>query len=272
MQIKLTWKKTNDILIFDVINQDLAEWFVQTSCRYGNQYSVGDQTIDVIKRPLESADLIQQEINYINTVNHHLRLLKMPEFELPNNWYDQQQLNKLHKDWAETRIKWPKLTELFYKINPELYVAYQEMNCHIHLIEESFCYGFRDPSNWRVSNPFKNNNYDWEICHLYLHYPGHGREAFEKFKSMDIYDDIDRDSVNWDNVDAFIGLNLVRPYKLVPPAEFLEWCNEKELTPHTNTIPLANISNWKENLTIARQLTAKNVKLQDNYFSLEITN
>jgi hypothetical protein len=271
MKILLTWKSTNDTLLFDVINPDLASWFVQTSQQLGNQYSLGDQVIDTIHEKSATNKLIQEEIAYIKTVNKQLALLKMPIFDLPSNWCDQRQLNKLHKDWGETRLKWPKLTELFYKIDKKIFEAYQEMNCHIHLIENSFLYRFRDPTHWRVDNPLKDKSYDWEVCHLYINYPGHGREAFEKFQNLDTYDDIYRDNVNWDNIDGYVGINLVRPYKETLPQEFLDWCKEKKLTPHTRTLPLANLVNWEENLTAARQIITENVIIQDNYFSLEIT-
>jgi hypothetical protein len=270
MKIKLTWESTEDVLLFDVINSNLAAWFVQNSQKLGNRYSLGDQVIDTIRQSSDTNRLIQEEITYIETVNKQLARLKMPVFELPSNWYDQRQLNKLHKDWGETRLKWPKLTELFYKIDKKIFEAYQEMNCHIHLIEDSFLYRFRDPTHWRISNPFKDDTYDWEVCHLYISYPGHGRFAFEKFQNMDVYDDIYRDNVNWDNIDASIGMNLVRPYKESPPQEFLDWCKEKDLIPHCGTLPLANLVDWKENLTVARQIVAKNVTIQNNYFSLEI--
>lgn len=271
MKIKLTWNLTADTLLFDVINQDLANWFVQSSQQLGNRYSAGDQVIDTIRKNLDTNKLIQEEIAYIETVNKQLTLLKMPIFDLPSNWHDQRQLNKLHKDWGETRLKWPKLSELFYKIDKKIFEAYQEMNCHIHLIEKSFSYQFRDPTHWRIDNPFKDDSYDWEVCHLYITYPGHGRLAFEKFVNMDIYDDIYRDNVNWDNIDAALGINLVRPYKETPPQEFLNWCTETKLIPHTYTLPLANLVNWEENLTIARQNITKNIAIQDNHFSLEIT-
>ena len=272
MKIKLIWKSTGDILLFNAINRDLACWFVQTSQQLGNRYNTGDQIIDTVLKRINTNTLIQEEISYIETVNKQLTLLKMPVIEMPTDWYDQKQLNKLHKDWGETRLKWPKLTELFYKIDKKIFEAYQEMNCHIHLIEDSFLYRFRDPSHWRVNNPFKDNSYDWETCHLYINYPGHGREAFEKFQNMDTYDDIYRDNVNWDNVDSFIGIRLVRPYKETPPGEFLDWCKEKKLTPHTKTLPLANLVNWEHNLTRARQVMTENVIIKDNHFSLEIIN
>jgi hypothetical protein len=270
MKIQLTWKLTNDTLLFDVINQELANWFVQTSQQLGNRYSIGDQIIDTLIAKPSTSKLIEEEITYIETVNKQLTLLKMPVFDLPSNWYDQRQLNKLHKDWGESRQKWPKLTELFYKIDKKIFEAYQEMNCHIHLIEQSFSYKFRDPVHWRVNNPLKDTGYNWETCHLYINYPGHGRQAFEKFENLDIYDDIYRDNVNWDNIDGFIGMNLVRPYKKTPPQEFLDWCKEKKLTPHTVTLPLANLVNWEYDLTMARQMITENVIIQDNYFSLEL--
>jgi hypothetical protein len=270
MEIKLTWKSTGDILLFNAINCDLAYWFVQTSHQLGNCFKTGDQVIDTIRKSLDTNNLIQEEIAYIETVNKQLSQLKMPIFNLPSNWYDQRQLNKLHKDWGETRLKWPKLTELFYKIDKKIFEAYQEMNCHIHLIEDSFLYRFRDPSHWRVDNPFKDNSYNWETCHLYINYPGHGRQAFEKFQNMDTYEDIYRDNVNWDNVDSYVGIKLVRPYKETPPKEFLDWCKEKKLIPHNGKLPLGNLVDWEHNLTRAKQIMAENVIIKDNYFSLEI--
>jgi hypothetical protein len=157
-------------------------------------------------------------------------------------------------------------------MDKELFEAYQEMNCHIHFIEQSFKYKFRDPVNWRVQNPFKSNSYDWELSHLYIEYPGHGRCAIEKFQYMDIGEDMERDNTNWDNIDAFVGIQLNRPYKMNPPSEFLAWCQEKNLVPSNYNIPLANLTNWKENLTKARQIVTKNVIIQDNYFSLHLIN
>ena len=186
MQLKLSWNETQDALIFDVINEDVAEWFVKQSNTVGiNRYNLGDQVIDVLSRPSDTTRLINEEIEYVNCVNSILDKFKIPKFQLPDDWYDQKQLNKLHKDWAENRQNIPKLTELLYKIDKKYFEAYQEMNCHIHLIERSFRYRFRDTTHWRIDNPFKHTHYEWQVCHLYLEYPGHGRNAFEKFQWMD---------------------------------------------------------------------------------------
>lgn len=270
MRLNLTWNQTGDTLLFDVINQDLAVWFVNTSQQLGNRYSLGDQVIDVLTRPSNTKRLIKEEIAYIETVNAKLRQLKMPTFVIPDDWYDQKQLNRLHKDWGESREKWPRLTEIFYKMDRGLFEAYQEMNCHIHLIEDSFEYQCRDANNWRVSNPFKNIFYEWQVSNLCIQYPGHGRYAFEKFRHMDIYEDMGRDNVNWDNIDASLCVNLVRPYKTNPPQQFIEWCDETGLTPHCDNLPLANLSDWGKNLTYARRLITENVTIKENYFSIKL--
>jgi hypothetical protein len=271
MQLKLTWNTTKDFLLFDIINKDLAVWFVEQSQQFGNNYTLGDQIIDSLVQPTSTERLINEEIVYIDTVNDILTRLKLPIFNKPNDWYDQKNLNTLHKDWADTRYKIPKLTELLYKIDKKFFDAYQEMNCHIHLIERSFQFGFRDSHHWRIDNPFKNNKHDWEVSHLHIKYPGHGRCAFEKFQWLDI-DDVDmwKDNNNWDNIDSFLGMNLVRPYKLRAPEEFLVWCKEKNLVPHGYDIPLANLTDWKNKLTDAKKIVTKNIKLTENYFSLEL--
>jgi hypothetical protein len=271
MQLKLTWARTQDFLLFDIINKDLAVWFVDQSQRLGNNYSSGNQVIDIIQQSADTERLIQEEIAYIDTVNEILTRLKLPVFNKPTNWYDQTELNTLHKDWANTRYTNPKLTELLYKIDKKFFEAYQEMNCHIHVIERSFKYRFRDPHHWSMDNPFKSNSYDWEVAHLYIEYPGHGRCAFEKFEWLDINDaTMWNDNNNWTNIDSFLGMNLVRPHKLTPPEEFLAWCKEKNLVPLGYSIPLANLADWKDNLTTAKQLVTKNIKIKENSFSLEL--
>lgn len=271
MQLKLVWNDTEDSLIFDVVNEQLTQWFVQTSNTLGsNEYTVGTQIVDELSKPLDTEKLIQEEIDYITKVNVYLRRLKMPEFIFPTSWYSQSELNRLHKDWAEHRLKWPKMSEVFYKIDPELFGAYQEMNCHIHFIEKSFRYKFRDEKYWRTDNPFKKQSYQWAVSNLYLTYPGHGRFAFEKFENLDTDNDMWRDDCNWDNIDPFLEMNLVRPYNTNPPTEFLEWCKANNLVPHGSSIPLANLHDWKNTLTQARQVATKNVKIPNNSFSLHL--
>ncbi len=273
MQIRLVWKATNDEVLFDVLDADVATWFVAHGQKLGkNQYRPGDQVIDQLSAKPSTLKLIQEERAYIKQVNEALASLRMPLFQEPENYLDQKQLNTLHKDWAETRQKWPKLSELFYQLNHQWYEAYQEMNCHIHLIEQSFEYRFRDVAHWRTHNPFKERFFEWQICHLYIEYPGHGRSAYEKFQCMDIYDDIGRDNCNWDNLDSFIGVKLSRPYRMDPPREFLDWCEQENLVPWGHTLPLANVADWQNNLTRARQVFTENVKIKDNYFSLETIN
>jgi hypothetical protein len=271
MKLKIVWSATQDEILFDVINEDLAGWFVEKSSTQGkNRYQVGDQIIDGLLFPSTTETFIEQEVEYVRTINEILTKLKLPTFESPTDWFDQAQLNKLHKDWAETRYQIPKLSELLYKIDKKYYDAYQEMNCHIHLIEQSFFYRFRDTTHWRIPNPFQNKFYEWEACHLYIEYPGHGRNAYEKFEWIDDGDDFDRDINNWDNIDSVLGMKLARPHKITPPQEFLDWCKQKQLVPHSYKLPLANVSDWRNQLARARNIVTKNVKIPDNYFSLEI--
>ena len=271
VKLKLSWDQTKDSVLFDIINHDVACWFVEQSLMHGNnRYELGDQIVDQLRRSHNSLSLIDEEIEYINTVNTVLKKLKIPQFTMPTDWFDQQQLNKLHKEWALTRYSIPNLSQLLYKLDRKYFEAYQEMNCHIHFIENSFRYSFRDLTHWRVNNPFQNTYYPWQVCHLYIEYPGHGRNAFEQFENYDDGEDWDQDSINWDNIDALLGMNLVRPYSIEPPKQFVEWCQQKKLVPHRSTIPLGNVTNWQNQLASARKIFTENVIIQNNYFSLEI--
>jgi hypothetical protein len=271
MQIELIWKKTQDRLLFEAINSDVAEWFVDTSQRLGNNYAIADQKTDGPRRSHDTEKLISEITHDINQVNKFFISMRQPVISIPDDWCNQIQLNKLHKDWAHTRKAWPRLPNMLHKLDRLLFDNYQEMNCHIHLIEHSFRYEFRDSSNWRVDNIFKDNMYEWEVCNLSISYPGHGRNAFEKFENLDDdLADIEIDNCNWDNIDAFLSVNLGRPYKLTPPTEFLDWCQEKKLVPHTHTLPMANLADWRNTITQARKIFMSNVKIPDNHFSLSI--
>ena len=271
MQIKLTWDQTQDHLYFDVINFDITQWFVETGQRLGNQYSNANMATDMPRVSRDTGKLIAELSAAVDQVNKFFAARRMPIVDKPTNWLDQNQLNLLHKAWAKTRLTWPKLDTLLYKIDTELFDRYHEMNCHIHLIENSFSYEFRDPSNWRLANPYKDQFYDWETCHLALAYPGHGRVAFEKFEVLDQDpENFEQDNCNWDNIDAYVKVQLVRPFEESPPPEFLTWCQDKNVVPHRRTIPLANLTDWSSTLTQAREIFFKNTKIKDNYFSLEI--
>lgn len=270
MQLQIIWKKTRDYLLFDVINKDLVLWFVENNKRLDSEYSIADQVIDILMKSSSTEKVINEEIAYIDKVNSALQKLKIPLIEKPRDWFDQKQLNKLHKDWTETRFRWPKLSEIFYKIDLELYRAYQEMNCHIHLIERSFDYSFRAIEYWSLDNPFNEKWFEWQESHLYMTYPGHGRHAFEQFEWLDDDEDMFRGMNNWNNIDSFLNIRLRRPYKIQPPAEFLSWCEEKNIVPNQYHIPLANLTDWRNTLTSARHTVTKNIGIQDNHFFLDI--
>ena len=271
MKIKLCWSNTNDCLLFDAFNEQLALWFIETSQQLGNNYSTADMVTDIPKRSQDTSKLINEISNDIDRVNKFLVSMKQQPVPKPTNWCDQAQLNALHKNWARTRYEWPKLSAMLYKIDPTLFDSYHRMNCHIHLIEDSFNYHFRDPTHWRVDNPFKDTAYSWEHCHLAIRYPGHGREAFEKFKNLDDnIEDMELDNCNWDNIDPALTVSLTRPYTITPPGEFLAWCQDKNLKPHTSTIPLGNLFNWQTELTDARSMFMKNLQVPGNYFSLTV--
>ena len=272
MKITATWSKTNDQLIFQSINDELSIWFVQQCQKLGNRFAIGTQVTDIPRRSQNTSTLISEIEHDVDRVNEFLPKIRQPRISKPTDWCDQDQLNNLHKAWARTREQVPHLPELLWKLDRSLYDCYQEMNCHIHLIETSFNYAFRDnETHWRVDNPFKDTFYDWQSCHLYISYPGHGRAAFEKFQSLDkdVYQD---DNCNWNMIDSYIGISLSRPYKTTPPSEFLSWCKIYDLVPHTYTLPLANLEDWQNNLSNSRNVVMNNVIIPDNHFSLEIFN
>lgn len=270
MKIKLTWQKTNDCLEFDAINENLVDWFVKICYNKNTKFQLADMITDVPLRAISSEGVIAELNDAIDIINPYMLKFKQAPFEKPTDWNNQFQLNKLHKDWANTRKVLPNLPKMLYKTNKLLFDKYNQCNCHIHLLENSFVYDFRDNENhWRIDNPFKDEFFDWHVCHLSLPYPGHGREAFEKFRNYD-EDVYGSDLDNWNNVDSYVNINLVRPYRLHPPQEFLNWCKKYNLVPHHHLIPLGNLSEWNNSLYKARGIIRNNLKIEKNYFVLTI--
>lgn len=270
MIIKIQWTETSDQLFFDVINEEITSWFIEKCKESNTKFNIGDMITDVPVRAGDTEKFISEISTAIDLVNNFLPKINQPILAKPDNWYDQQQLNQLHKDWSRSRKAVPNLPPMLYKLDKKLFDAYNISNCHIHLIEDSFKYRYRDNLNhWRRANPYKDVTFEWHSCHLFLPYPGHGRHAFEKFENLDNDVFVD-DLCNWDNVDSCLGMNLSRPYKITPPIEFLEWCDQYQLIPHNHIIPLGNLVNWKDNLTTARGLVIKNNTIPNNYFVIDI--
>jgi hypothetical protein len=186
MKIKITWDKTKDSLMFVCINEELAQWFVKTAQNLGNNFNTSDMATDLPRHTNKTDALISEISKDIDLINEFMLRIKHDKLDVPDNWHDQSQLNRLHKSCARSRVNIPNLPEFLYRSSKQLFDAYQRANCHIHLIEQSFHYTYRDNKNhWRVPNPFVNTMHDWQVCHLSIMYPGHGREAFEKFKNND---------------------------------------------------------------------------------------
>jgi hypothetical protein len=89
MKLKLSWPVTGDFLFFDIINKDVTCWFVEQSQTLGtNQFSKGDQVIDILSAKGNTQSLIEEEKNYIAKVNEILTRLKLPLFREPDNYYE----------------------------------------------------------------------------------------------------------------------------------------------------------------------------------------
>lgn len=102
MNIILTWHNSlswnsNERLVFDVINKDIATFFVETSEQLGNEWTIGDQVTDIPRRKHDVLRLID-EINLdVDRVNEFLTNTGHNIIKKPDNWFEQKQLNKLHR-------------------------------------------------------------------------------------------------------------------------------------------------------------------------------
>lgn len=263
---RFTWTKTGDHFDVEPIHQDLSAWFVEQCNIQSNKFCTGVYETDYNTPGIDT--IIQKARHALATTNSVLNKFKFEPLAEPN-WFDQQELNSLHKAWINILQTHAGFETVLFHMNKPAYDQFHELNRLIHVIENSFRYELRTPNTWRVSNPFPAEMFDTGVFNVSILYVDHGRNAMEKFKNFDTNPN-DHELSAWRYIGASLEINLVRPYRDLKPQEFVEYCWKHNIKAQPDRLPFGNLVNCSETLALARKIMTHNHQLADNFLTIEI--
>lgn len=266
MKYCLVWQATGDEFLVDSIDEELSQWYAEQAIRNNSKYAKS-----MFQTDFETNDILQliEDSNKdLDTINAILVKCKLPLLIKPN-WFNQWELNKLHKQWVGIQLSNLKFDSMLYKIDPELFNAYSRINRRLHQIENSFKFHLRDINLWRTKNPFEGKTYPTGVFNVSIAYTDHGRNSMEKFINFD-EDPNDEELGSWKTIGGSLVINLVKPYEKPYPQEFLNYCKQHSIPVQDMFVPFGNLVDCRNNLTTVREIMTRNYYIPDNYMSIEV--
>jgi len=261
MKLRLAWTKTGDY--FDIVSThpELAEWYATKCKHYNSNFKTNVFSQDPDPQNINAT--VEKIKNDLVQVNDILKKLRIETIDIPNNFFDQRDLNQLHRHWIHIDQNKPGLDNLLYRIDPKLFDAYNSLNMETHKLESSFNYVLRAVDHWKDPNPFTDHCFVPGIFNVSICYTDHGRNSWEKFINYESKPN-DHELSNWQNIGSAISINLIKPYVSEFPKEFLKYCVEHTIKPVYSCIALGNLPDV-ESLARAREIMNNNLTQQDNY-------
>jgi hypothetical protein len=259
--MKIYWSKSGDELTIDVVNQELVNhWY----------NSLPNDTLTLITKPLhKTIDPLAVDLYAkIQLVNQHLEQFKIEKFSETisfNELIKHTSLNRLHSHWTYLSEK-KKCTTLFSKLSLAALPAFLAINDLVHAIEKvnSVAYSVDNYSIWQTPNTFGNSILDFGLWNVCLGYSNLGKTYYDKWASYDT-NFVDHDTNNYTHLGGILHFQLVRPHKQVLPVDYINFCNENQIEPLGNVVP---IGNFKEELDNAKEIFYNNSKIENNYIQL----
>jgi hypothetical protein len=296
MNYKLVFDCSGDEILFDPLNQELLDFYVDQLNSQGlNSFHCKNPQLGS-----KILDRIQSLKGCVLEINQWLYNLAGLQLEVCDNeqYLDQQLLNKMHADWVSSqnliydiqrRRKETNFSDLSEKVHnmfpddiqtPPLGVVisklgfgelYDSLNDpHIHVLEVMFDnIKFSVRNSWTkiVDNPFDKKMLTNNHANLSLSFNHLGRTLYDKFVFFD--KDLEFDDENsFNELLGSITLSL-KPSQTIPlSAEYIAWCKKHNKQPSGNNLNIGNIPNLYDNITKYRIIVFKNL-LSNNKFSIQ---
>lgn len=260
---KLVWVKSGDEIKFSPTYPDLLLYYVEVL-----------NSANANKFKLDSTKFRSEVVNeFVNATQSTKRISNRIPFEI-DNWdgeaFDQNYLNRLHKQWVITGIKYPSIPLLLRKMG-NLDKDYRDINDLLHKVESSFVYDFKnyEQDQYQVDNIFGAKVLGFSKPNIAIGFDNLGRSSWEKFCNFDNNAN-DADTNNFNKLSGLIHFNLNRPLNGDPPLEYVEWCKLHKVPVVGKTLSLGNIINLESKLTDLRKIVVRNVNDQDDRFFFEV--
>jgi hypothetical protein len=265
MKYSLVWSLTGDSFDIEPIDYELSQWYAEQSILHKSRYSLTKFQTDTAT--LNIKQLMSDSDADLDFVNEFLLKFKLPVLNKPN-WYDQWEMNELHKQWVVMQKNNPKFDALLFKLNQQAFDAFHRVNRRLHQIESSFRFHLRDINLWRGENPYRTKTFPTGVFNVSICYTDHGRNSMEKFINYDETPN-DEELGPWNTLGGSLVINLVKPYERQYPIEFLNYCQAHNLPIQDIFTPFGNLVDCRNNLTEARQIMVRNIDIPDNHISIE---
>lgn len=258
--MKLSWLKTGDCLDIEVVNTALIDvWLPQLNSH---------NCFELLQAPTQIDSAVKQLIDSLGRVNTMLERLSIAPLANPNSdWYNQDNLNTLHRDWVKIQHR-TKIVEFLSRLPNNLLDQFHDINNLIHDIEHSLVIKYSNASKtpWQIVNPFGPDVLKFGSWQIELDYQNLGRSTYEKWLNYD--EDIDNeDTNNFTHIGGTVVFNIARPIYSGAPTNYLEWCRQHGVQPYGNKLPLGNFA---LDLGTLRTVFYRNVAVPNNTIVFEL--
>ena len=209
---------------------------------------------------LFKSDIFTDMESVLIKVNAFLQKFKLDPFVINSDFFNIDNINRLHEKWVKLHIKYPNIGTLAAKAGIEKEL--DQVNHLCHSIEKMFYFVYKnyDQELWQISNPFDSELLALGKFNIVINYDNLGRCTFNKWLNYDNnVNDIDTNC--YEKLGGKLEFNLSRPYTLSLPTEYLDFCRGKNTKPTGTEIPLGNFT---DDMSKVRSLFVKN--LANNLF------
>ena len=252
--MNLIWSQTGDSLELDLVNPIVIDhWVEQLNRAQKNQFTC-------INAAIIDTQSLSDALIEVNKILEKIRLY--PLMDTNSDWLDQNNLNILHKRWVKLQHKYKDIVNLISKFPNNVIKQFHDVNKLIHKIENDINISYINDQNntWQTPNIFGPDVSTFGIWHAEIHYQNLGRSTFEKWKNYD-NNIIDSDTNNFTHIGGLVHFNITRPMLLSPPINYIEYCQQHNISPYGNKLPLGN---FKISITELRHIFKKNVNIKNN--------
>ena len=297
MKFFIAFENTNDQILFDALNPDVVEYYINSINQHGiNRFFCNNPNLgkNIANKTAEVEVVLE-------SVNQWFEPLTKQKFvnQYSDSWLDQRALNKLHADWVNSQslvydidkgriesghselaehihdmypddIRFPGLFDIVNKLGKTKEFLYVNDSL-VHVIEMMFNkIQFAADIDWiEIQNVFPKTLVTNNICNIFLPFHHLGRTQYNKFITFDT--DLEFDDENtFNELLKFVEINLAAPQTVPYSQEYINWCQHHNREPSGGIgIPLGNIPDLFLNLTKYRKMLMNNL-LSNNAFTLKI--
>lgn len=261
--MKLVWNSSGDWLELEPINNDLAQYWVNSLDRDNcNTFNLAKNYFD-----LSWPNLLVEHIRVVDDfLVDKLKIDRLSAFR-DQDVIDQHVLNALHRTWIGLIRDYPKLVTIISR-NKELHTHWNQINKKVHAIEERFKSIYVARYQWETPNIFGTDILDFNFCQIQLIFSQEGRSTYNKWNMFD-YNIAEQDTNDFLSIGSEVSIHLKRPCSYPPPVEYVEFCKLQNIPVVGRDLNLANFSDYETKMCEIRHVYLRNIADENNTASFE---